>query len=192
MNFSRNSLKRVWFPAAAFVPLLGLFSWIIWGEAPAPADCRLSFQPDAIVVLGGGDGARGREAYRLHQEYPEAALIVTGDGNQILEGLVRRGVPASRIIHETHAENTYQNARFTSPLLESVHANRVALVTDWFHVPRALAIFRKVQPDRRFQASFEPRPIQPPACEASHARRERLAILFYILRHGINPFSGWS
>lgn len=181
-------LKR----AAIFAVLLlaGAGGWLAWGDYPAPQSTAVPFEPDAIVVLGGGDGSRGREAYRMHLKHPHAALIVTGDGGEIFDSLVRKGVHPSDILHETQATDTWENAMFTRPILGMKGATKVVIVTDWFHVPRALAVFRKAQPESRFHASFEPRPEVPKACEISHARRERAATVFYTLRHGINPLSG--
>jgi uncharacterized SAM-binding protein YcdF (DUF218 family) len=165
-------------------------SWFAWGTLPDPKLSPIPFKPDAIVVLGGGDGSRGREAYRMHLAHPDAALIVTGDGNEIFDSLVKKGVKPASIHHETQATSTWENALFTQPILERCHASKVVIVTDWFHIPRALAVFRRAQPDKVFHPSFEPKPVNPSGCEISHARRERLATVFYTLRHGINPLSG--
>jgi uncharacterized SAM-binding protein YcdF (DUF218 family) len=178
------------FAILATLLLVAGAAWLAWGHLPDPRAASLPFRPDAIVVLGGGDGSRGREAYRMHLAHPDAALIVTGDGNEIFDSLVRKGVQPSRIHHETAATSTWENALLTLPILDKEHASKVVIVTDWFHVPRALAVFRKAQPGRIFHASFEPRPAVPGTCEISHARRERAATVFYTLRHGINPMSG--
>ena len=175
---------------SALLLIAAAATWLTCGPFPAPSPRTLSIEPDAIVVLGGGDGARGREAHRLHLIHPNAALVVTGDGNEIFDSLLRRGVPSGRIHHETQAASTWENALFTQPILDRIHASKIVIVTDWFHVPRALAAFRKVQPEKTFLASFEPKPENPSACEISHARRERIATLFYTIRHGINPLSG--
>lgn len=186
----RSSGFRRGLVLATLILIASASTWFACGSFPSPRKTALSFEPDAIVVLGGGDGARGREAHRLHLAHPKAALIVTGDGNEIFDSLVSKGVPPEGILHETEATSTWENALLTRPLLDRLHASRIVIVTDWFHVPRALAVFRKAQPDKTFLASFEPKPGKPSACEISHARRERIATVFYTLRHGINPLSG--
>lgn len=186
----RSSGHRKGLVIASLILIASASVWFACGSFPSPRKLALSFEPDAIVVLGGGDGARGREAHRLHLAHPKAALIVTGDGNEIFDSLVNKGVPPEGILHETKATSTWENAILTQPLLDRLHASRIVIVTDWFHVPRALAVFRKAQPDKTFLASFEPKPGNPSACEISHARRERIATLFYTLRYGINPLSG--
>lgn len=166
--------------------------WIAWGKDPDPKISEIPFHPDAIIVLGGGDGSRGREAYRMHMAYPQAAMIVTGDGNEIFDSLVKRGMAPERIHHETHATSTWENATLTLPILNQLHASKAVIVTDWFHMPRALAVFRKVHKGRRFHPSFEPKSGDPSECEVSHARRERGAMIYYTLRHGIQPLSDGS
>jgi uncharacterized SAM-binding protein YcdF (DUF218 family) len=52
------------------------------------------------------------------------------------------GVPKESIVLEEHAENTWQNARYSEPLLRAIGARRILLVTDALHMRRAEACFR--------------------------------------------------
>lgn len=57
--------------------------------------------------------------------------------------LVAYGVDPVRILLETKAQSTAQNALFTAQLLQSKGTRRIALVTTARHMPRAAAAFRK-------------------------------------------------
>ena len=59
------------------------------------------------------------------------------------------------------------------------------LVTNWFHTPRSLAIFRKYQPGREFTVSFSPKPEPMSQWDREAQRRERLAALHNLVVHGV-------
>ena len=78
-----------------------------------------------------------------------------------------------------------ENAKFTKPLLDKLGAKRVILVTNWFHTPRSLAIFRNYQPGREFTVSFPPKPAPLSQWDRESLRRERMAALHNLLVHGV-------
>jgi len=57
--------------------------------------------------------------------------------------LVRAGVPAEAIVRERCSLSTRENARFTAALLRRRGMRRVTVVTCDWHLPRALAAFRR-------------------------------------------------
>jgi uncharacterized SAM-binding protein YcdF (DUF218 family) len=168
--------------------LLALLSWVLWGGWPQPATGEPPWQPDAILVLGGGNGARPHLALRLAAEYPDAAVVVTGDSGLIVSALVAGGLPIERISHEKKATSTDENARFTRGILEKGGHQDVLLVTNWFHVPRAMALFARHQPERRFHPVHDAKPARLDDWHRYASRRERLAALHHLLRHGIWVF----
>ncbi|BDS07655.1 hypothetical protein NT6N_26950 [Oceaniferula spumae] len=162
--------------------------WIGWGGWPDPEAEEFPWTPDVILVLGGGNEERPREAIRLHKIYPDVPLLVTGDGGMIYDALLAGGVDESDIIHETKATSTIENAELTATTLTKLRAQRVVLVTNWFHGPRSMAVFDRYQPDREFVLSFEPKPDQFSNWHRYATRRERLAALLYVVRYGIWSF----
>ena len=71
------------------IPILLTFGlWILFGSWPSPQREEIPWEPDAIVVLWGGDQSRAREAIRLAANYPEAPVLVSGDGGY-METLLR-------------------------------------------------------------------------------------------------------
>lgn len=173
---------------ALLIPFVIFTLWVLYAPWPKPETRPVPWRPDAIVVLGGGDGARAKRAIRLAAAFPEAALIVTGDGGH-MEGLLRADpVTRERLIIEPHATSTWENAVFTEPILEQVHAERAILVTNWFHAPRAEAVFRKAIPWLTFEMAFEPAPQPSTPWDLNCHRREKLAAVWYWFRYGVNAF----
>lgn len=115
---------------------------------------------DYLIVLGAQvreDGPSAVLKYRLDAaaEYmsqnSDTLCIVTGgkgeeepltEGEGMRRYLVLQGVDPSRIIVEDKARNTVQNIRLSMQLMSSPDAS-AALVTNNFHVARALALARK-------------------------------------------------
>lgn len=127
-------------------------------------------QEPAIVVLGGfmrapsavhkrGDFKDGVDrllhGFRLYRA-GKAPLIVISGGQVPMFGvgteteaeaarsvLEEWGVPESAILVETRSKNTVENGTFSRDLLASRGIHRVLLVTSAYHMPRAVAAFRK-------------------------------------------------
>ncbi len=115
---------------------------------------------DYLIVLGAQvreDGPSAVLKYRLDaaanylQENENTLCIVTGgkgEGEPSTEGdgmrkyLLQQGIAPERIIVEDRARNTVQNIQFSSQLMTSPDAP-TALVTNNFHVTRAMALARK-------------------------------------------------
>lgn len=125
-------------------------------------------QADAIVVLGGAlAGAQpparptfvlGASSTRIVHAAAlyragKAKWIVVAAGNRpdqvrvqveadaIAEFLMQMGVPDAAIVRERHSRTTRENAANVKPILESLGARRVLLVTSAQHMPRAMRTF---------------------------------------------------
>jgi uncharacterized SAM-binding protein YcdF (DUF218 family) len=134
---------------------------------------RPAAQPEevkGIIVLGGffegginlvrhgyelnNSADRIVEAAILARRYPDAKIVVTGgNGSLLLAGegdavtaprlLEALGIARERLRLETHSRNTYENAVFTRDLVKPKPGETWLLVTSAFHMPRAMALFRK-------------------------------------------------
>ena len=82
-----------------------------------------------VIVSGGASALSG-------SDQPEAAAMA-----EFIEDL---GVPASALMLEQRSRNTWENALYTRELLREKHIGQVLLVTSALHMPRALAVFRKL------------------------------------------------
>jgi hypothetical protein len=111
----------------------------------------------AILVMGTvvrpdgrpGAGLRRRlqTAWKLAKREPAATIVVSGgtrggkwpaEGPAMARWLEAHGVDAARIRVEVEALDTAENANFTVPIFEKDHISRVTVVTERFHLPRAL------------------------------------------------------
>ncbi len=117
---------------------------------------------DAIVVLGAALGPGGEAGPALKRRVAHGArlfhagkaghLIVTGGGlgtrpteaSAMRALAVRQGVPEERIIVEDKATRTLENALYTARIMEDRDWARALVVSDPFHLPRALFLFRRL------------------------------------------------
>jgi uncharacterized SAM-binding protein YcdF (DUF218 family) len=134
----------------------------------------LTYPPaSAIVLLTGGEvqkmpprlydeindaGDRDLYAARLLKQQAAKLLIITGGSIPFLRKTDRTESEAAyriiadfgmadttRILLETKAKNTYENGAFTKNILDSLKLPRtVILVTSALHMPRSVAIFKKL------------------------------------------------
>jgi uncharacterized SAM-binding protein YcdF (DUF218 family) len=133
---------------------------------PAEAPTRV----DGIVVLGGaveqglteargipalnGAAERMTEPVVLMRRYPEARLVFTGGQGSLVHGeateadVARQlwtdmGVPPERMLFETAARNTHENAVLTRELAKPRPGETWLLVTSASHMPRSMGVFRQ-------------------------------------------------
>lgn len=117
-------------------------------------------RPDVIVVLGCRIYTSGRPSAPARRRAAAAAaayhegvapLVLASGGRRwgaqieassLREELLRGGVPASAIIEELWSLTTVENAIYTAAILRRIGAERAALVTCAWHMPRALRNFR--------------------------------------------------
>lgn len=132
-----------------------------------PQQAVNSGRVDGIIVLGGAIGvgrgdivlnnaaARMTKAVELARAHPEAKLVFTGGGANLLSPVVKTeadgarmlflglGLPESRLILEDKSRNTVENAVLTRKLVDPKPGERWLLVTSAWHMPRAMGVFRK-------------------------------------------------
>ena len=186
----KNRMRRWGAVCLALVATLGVagFLWL-WHVDPHPEPSPpVESPPDAIVVLGGGDRSRAEQALGLGRRFTGTPVIVTGDGGTIVRELAEAGFPGERVMHEPRATSTFENARFTRPILQRLEVRRVVLVTNWFHARRALAVFAREMPGCTFTAVYAPPPDPLSPWDVQSARRERLALVAYMVRYGVWGF----
>jgi len=120
------------------------------------------------VVLGGGIRERGTlrptveltdESHRrmlcgieLYQQHTASTLVMTGGDARIFgvgpkeapimkEWAVRLGVPSEAVLVNDQTRTTYEDAVGTKRVLGN--ATSIVLVTSAYHIPRAMALFKK-------------------------------------------------
>lgn len=115
---------------------------------------------DVILVLGAAlrpDGGaspalerRMGHGIRLYREGRARRLLVSGgavahvipEASVMREMALQAGIPDTAVVVEDKAANTFENAVFSGLIMERNGWTRALLVTDSFHMPRALLVFR--------------------------------------------------
>lgn len=110
------------------------------------ARAYLHGKPNACLV------ARVARAAELYQQGQVRLIVVSGGRDRedgVLESaemtawLVQRGVPEAHIIQESAATSTRENMRLSLPIFQQQHLDQVIVVSQSFHVPRALWLARQ-------------------------------------------------
>ena len=128
-----------------------------------------------IVVLGAKQGVLGQPpailqqrmnvGARLARTHPFNRVIVSGGDTWWLPvseaqfmniGLIHRGVPMWQMVNESASTSTVQNAEFTVRMLKSLGATGAVVVTNNFHMPRAMKNFRDAAKAQRANLLLQP------------------------------------
>lgn len=128
-----------------------------------------------IVVLGAKMGTFGQTpgildqrmnaAARLALSHPFNRMIVSGGNTWWLPvseaqfmnlGLLQRGVPVWQMVNEGRSLSTVQNATYTVGMLKAMGASGALIVTNGFHMPRALQDFRDAARKQGARLEFRP------------------------------------
>lgn len=125
---------------------------------------------EAIVLLGGGTlpaeppratveltsaGDRALYAAELYQQGKADRILVSGGRIEWLSGQTSPAeemayilglfqVPSEAILIEPDSRNTYENALYSQKILEPMGIKRIILVTSAAHMPRSVAIFKRL------------------------------------------------
>ena len=149
---------------------------------------------EVIVVLGGGSHERPERAAELFKESAAPRVLVSGfgDGGINRRLLMAAGVPADAIELETASRTTRENAQFTIQRLREQGAQRVIIVTSWYHSRRALACFRHYAPEIKFYSRPSyfayARADWPHSRIGQRVRLEYAKLAGYWIRYGVCPF----
>jgi len=150
--------------AVAAVCLVVFYTNAVWRVA---APLRMSSPPthaDAIVVFAGGVGENGKagggaperlnEAVALYRDgYAPYLVISSGyvysfkEAQSMRDLAVAQGVPASAIVLEERATNTYQNVVYSNEILRDHKSTSILLVSSPYHMRRALMVWHKLAPN---------------------------------------------
>lgn len=143
---------------ASLLPVCGDFEL---PTADDPAVLTVNPFTTDIVILGAGlfpDGGirpvleeRLRTGFRLAREYPTSRIIVTGglpqngrtEARAMGDWLRGAGVAPYRITEEGNSASTVQNAQYTDRILRDRGTTGAVVVTNDFHLKRAVLNFRQ-------------------------------------------------
>ena len=128
-----------------------------------------------IVVLGAKFGVLGQTpdvlkrrldvAANLGKKHPFNRMIVSGGDTHWLPvteaqfmnlGLIRRGIPPWQMVNEVASTSTVQNAQNTVAMLKRMGGTGALIVTNGFHMERAMKNFRDAAKAQNARLTFRP------------------------------------
>ncbi len=116
---------------------------------------------DYVVVLGAGLigdkvtpllASRIEKGIAIYQKHPGSKLIMSGgqgpdeliaEGQAMANYALEQGIPVEDIVIENQSTNTEENLKFSYALMKP--GSRFALVTNYYHVFRALLLARQLK-----------------------------------------------
>lgn len=146
-------------------------------QPPSPNSAFLWQSPPTryIVILGAKMGQFGQTPEILQRRlnvgaglaraHPFNRVIVSGGNTWWLPiseaqfmnvGLIGRGVPMWQMINEDKSQSTVQNATNTVNMLKAMGATGALIVTNGFHMPRAMKDFRDAAARSKAKLEFRP------------------------------------
>jgi uncharacterized SAM-binding protein YcdF (DUF218 family) len=155
-------------------------------EERFPSQPALPAELHGIIILGGDleydstgmKSARIATAIPLAARFGNARIVLSGAYREAADGrsmLIGAGVSASRIVTETHAKTTWENATFTRVLIGSELTWPWVLITSALHMPRAIGAFRQAG----FNVIGVPADRKTPERLARISLREAFALISY-------------
>lgn len=152
-----------------FLSFFSVGDWMLYPlESRFQHNPKLPEQVDGIIVLGGPIIAdrsiewqqletnqfheRLSSFIQLAQRYPDARLVFSGGNSNTDEGkpteaqvaeiyFLKSGLSAERLLIESKAKNTAENARYSKQLANPQPNQTWLLITTAFHMPRAIGVF---------------------------------------------------
>ncbi len=195
----------------SILSILALQAWCAWQVYQyATQPTQLPKHADAAVVLGAaawGDKPspvfreRINHAISLYQSERVEKLIFTGgtrkegypsEGEVARKFAIKQGIPSHDILYETRSKDTYQNLANTRLLIQKHKLHSVIIVSDPYHMARAIAIAQ----DLGIQATPSPTPTSR-YTEASEQTRwkffiqESYSLFIYRLLHAGRTLLDW-
>jgi len=188
----RRKILKIFLALAALVVVFAAVAWFFPQQVLTVDSGPVT--ADVIVVMGGAWLERPQRAAELFKQDEAPKILVTGAGDCQLnrEFLEKDGVPAAAITLESKSRTTRENARFSIPLLRQMKAQRVIIVTSWYHSRRALACFEHYAPDIQFYSRPSyyayPKTEWRPKGISVYVKSEYLKLLGYWVCYGVCPF----
>jgi len=151
----------LWLGAGVFALTVLAVLMASWRLAPAEGSApTLAVPVDAVIVLGGGVDGDGRLGYSSRRRVDAVvALLASGAaGHAIMTGglgafhevtpaasmmralAIAEGAEPERVIVEPRSVSTFENLRFAFEIAERRGFERLAILSDPFHLPRAGAL----------------------------------------------------
>ena len=125
-----------------------------------------------ILELG-GNAARLQKVIELAAKFPDSPIVISSEGpaEQVIGIMDEAGIPRNRWVLDYTAWDTVTNFTCTLPLLRKLNTDKVLVVTDGFHMKRAMRIATAVY----FKNGIEP--VAEPSSPVDHNEDPKLVRL---------------
>ncbi|MFM9379223.1 YdcF family protein [Gordonia sp. VNK21] len=140
-------------------------SSFLWGDVTRRYIVVLGARPEPNGQLPGVLQQRLDRAAGLARRHPVNRVVVSGGATWWLPvteaqfmnvGLLRRGVPVWQMVNEDRSTSTVENAQNTVGMLAGMGASGAVVVTNQFHMKRALKNFRDAAGRQHADLTFRP------------------------------------
>ncbi len=144
--FSQASIFLWQNPGARYVVVLGAKMGTL-GQTPAILDRRL----DVAAALG-----RTHPFNRIVVSGGDTWWLPVSEAQFMNLGLLQRAIPVWQMVNEGQSTSTVQNATYTVRMLKAMGADGAVIVTNGFHMQRAMQNFRDAARIQRARITFLP------------------------------------
>jgi len=131
-----------------------IFSCLLWNISKVGNYLVVNQRPaksDVIIVLSGGDDRIAKGVQLFRENFADSIMLsnaVWGINNNPKDSLINQikqyNIPQEKIIQESKADSTYQNALFTKKLMQKNKLKSAIVVSSNYHMRRVKIIFDKV------------------------------------------------
>jgi uncharacterized SAM-binding protein YcdF (DUF218 family) len=152
-DLGRRPRRRLWRWLLALVVIVGLIVGTVIGIGYFLSPQSQLHPADLIVAISGGETQqRTSEAVQLYKAgyaplllFSGAAADRSGPSNAaaMRADAIADGVPPAAILIEENSTNTAENATETAPIIHSIDAHTIILVTSPYHQRRASIDFHQ-------------------------------------------------
>jgi uncharacterized SAM-binding protein YcdF (DUF218 family) len=130
--------------------------WLVFDEPPRKAD--------VIIVLAGDRGARTEKGVALWRQGYAPYIMVSGGNvyhntniaDLMAEHAMELGVPRDKILVESLANTTYQNAVYTKDMMQKNGFHSAIIVSSDFHMRRVWMAYQKVFKGQEVELTYCP------------------------------------
>jgi len=140
-------ISIVWMVIVSWNPFANLMLSPL--ESAYPKLEKIPQNIEYILLLGGDRERRAWEALRLYHKIPDVKIVTSGyslhdtvsDAEKTADLLIESGIPKERILMQDRAKTTLEEAEH---MKRRVGEKPFILVTSAYHMPRTIALFKKV------------------------------------------------
>lgn len=152
----QSSSKKKWFIALAIIIVLSVLLFFTYPIILTSLANNLVYEKttnkaDVIIVLSGGEDNRIITAVDLYKKGISDKILMCGGGpflgkyyaEYMGEYARRLGVRRRNLLYELNSLSTYENAKYSYPIIKRQEFKSILIVTSKYHTKRSYNAFKK-------------------------------------------------